>query len=610
MNVANCVWIFVLFQLASAIKVHLTHGIIEGNSVQVGPHTVHVFKNIPFAEPPVDELRFQKPQPKKPWFGVWDGTKYARPCMSNTSFTTSPQKNVSEDCLMMNIFADARCLRKACPMLFYLHGGSFYYDSAIMFNDTEIINKYASDKMIFVIPAYRVGLFGFLDVGHELEDAPYNVGIHDMLFALRWLQREGSKFGGNVKKISTMGNSGGATAIQLLVACPALEANIFDSVIISSGMIKFSPHANLVVTNMAAEVLNCTKDKNGITLESSQQLKCLKRASADDISAATRDTEELWAVNGPQTDTFLFPGVDYAELLKNYFKPTRMLITVTGEEMVERERGRNDTDMCLSIFSPFGYRSTETINACIQFYKGNRSQEIVRDVIFSTALKIAIENRRQQETTFFGVFNQVNHSHHANDLTYFFGLHPIVNMTANDKAMNVYYPEMIKRFIKTGVPDTNWQPINERGENYFVMNFDRDNGIVPHLVKGEIYARNRTKLWLEDFAKIEWNATHNRNSYGPSPTHQRMLALPAKEQVSSPNSSQLSDSSKKFYFTTSSQIWAVFWAILSLAIVLATVILVITASRLMFTYQSNREYTIATAGEGTKILSRQVRKYV
>jgi carboxylesterase type B len=65
---------------------------------------------VPFAEPPVGDLRFQTPHPKRPWHGVRDGTKYSRPCVSNTTFTTSPQTNVSEDCLYLNVFADERCL--------------------------------------------------------------------------------------------------------------------------------------------------------------------------------------------------------------------------------------------------------------------------------------------------------------------------------------------------------------------------------------------------------------------------------------------------------------------------------------------------------------------
>jgi carboxylesterase type B len=145
--------------------------------------------------------------------------------------------------------------RKACPILFYIHGGSFYYDSAVMFNDTEIIRKYASDELVFIIPAYRPGIFGFLDLGEPLEGAPYNVGIYDMILALRWAQKEASKFGGDATKITLMGNSGGGAAVEYLQACPALESNVFDKVIISSGLATLKPHASFKMTQLTSEVV-------------------------------------------------------------------------------------------------------------------------------------------------------------------------------------------------------------------------------------------------------------------------------------------------------------------------------------------------------------------
>jgi carboxylesterase type B len=77
-----------------------------------------------------------------------------------------------------------------------------------------------------------------------------------LILALRWIQKEGPRFGGNVKKIAAMGNSGGASALQMLMASPAVEPNTFDKVIISSGMIRFGPHQSLIVTQMVTERLN------------------------------------------------------------------------------------------------------------------------------------------------------------------------------------------------------------------------------------------------------------------------------------------------------------------------------------------------------------------
>lgn len=136
--------------------------------------------------------------------------------------------------------------------------------------------------------------------------------------------------------------------------------------------------------------------------------------------------------------------------------------------MIERTRGRTEADVCWSLFSTFGYRSNQTIDACVQFYTKNNMDDIFKDIFHATTVKMALENRRRGEESFVGIFAQANHSHHvsfletrfknfhsfqANDLTYFFGLHPIANMTENDKLMNAYYPKVIKQFVKTGIPD-------------------------------------------------------------------------------------------------------------------------------------------------------------
>lgn len=72
---------------------------------------------------------------------------------------------------------------KKCPIIFYIHGGNFAFDSAIMFNETAIVQKYATDNLIFVIPAYRLGLFGFLDLGND-DVVPRNIGLHGIKYTM------------------------------------------------------------------------------------------------------------------------------------------------------------------------------------------------------------------------------------------------------------------------------------------------------------------------------------------------------------------------------------------------------------------------------------------
>ncbi|KAK6038208.1 hypothetical protein COOONC_24287 [Cooperia oncophora] len=96
---------------ANDVVVEISTGTLAGyQSISTSGKLVNIFKRIPYAAPPVGELRFQKPQPPLKWKGVWDATEYGPACMSNSSTTKSPQKWVDEDCLHVNIFASTDCL--------------------------------------------------------------------------------------------------------------------------------------------------------------------------------------------------------------------------------------------------------------------------------------------------------------------------------------------------------------------------------------------------------------------------------------------------------------------------------------------------------------------
>lgn len=91
------------------------------------------------------------------------------------------------------------------------------------------------------------------------------------------------------------------------------------------------------------------------------------------------------------------------------------------------------------------------------------------------------------------------------------------------------------------------------------------------MVKGKIYNADRVKLWIEDFAEVEWNATHSKTDHAQFVAHQQQLMLPVKEE--SLNITQLLDQPDRVFIISSSQVWVAFWTTLSLAIILATIIL-------------------------------------
>ncbi|VDM52239.1 unnamed protein product, partial [Angiostrongylus costaricensis] len=171
-----------------------------------------------YAAPPVRDLRFQKPRPPQKWAGIRDATEYGPACMSNSSTTTSPQKWIDEDCLHVNIFAGVDCLvsEKACPVVFYIHGGGFNYDSAVMFNDEFLINNFGGNDVVLVIPGVRLGFFGLLNFGDE-DVVPTNIAAYDLIAALQFVQKDIKLFGGNPDDVTLFGHSQGATTVAQFI---------------------------------------------------------------------------------------------------------------------------------------------------------------------------------------------------------------------------------------------------------------------------------------------------------------------------------------------------------------------------------------------------------
>jgi para-nitrobenzyl esterase len=183
----------ILYYSANGVVVKLTDGLIQGYSKTINGVQTNIFKGIPFAAPPLADQRFSLPQRPSPWKGILNVTKYKAACLTNSTVTQTVQNVTSEDCLYLNLFADSRCsVFKPCPIVFFvrlflskisanafqIHGGAFQGDSAIMFNETQLLNKYASDRFIFVLPSYRLGIFGLLDLGEEIDGSPYNVAVY------------------------------------------------------------------------------------------------------------------------------------------------------------------------------------------------------------------------------------------------------------------------------------------------------------------------------------------------------------------------------------------------------------------------------------------------
>lgn len=219
------------------------YGLIEG--LHGWDPRIAVFKGVPYAKPPIGELRFRSPQPLTAWEGVHQAFDYETvsfqetPGIHKESFwtkemhPTGPEYEVSEDCLYLNIFTPARDDKAMLPVLFYVHGGGFTggYPSEIEFDWEHMARK----GMVVVAIQYRLGIFGFLasTVLSSVfkEDGKGNYGIEDQIAALEWTRRNIKAFGGDPDRITIAGQSAGAMSVQCLMTSPKTEGMIHGAIV-------------------------------------------------------------------------------------------------------------------------------------------------------------------------------------------------------------------------------------------------------------------------------------------------------------------------------------------------------------------------------------------
>jgi para-nitrobenzyl esterase len=211
--------------------VSVSTGQLQGGLTSDG---VAFFKNIPFAQPPVGDLRWREPLPAKAWTGVRDATAFGPMC-NQSGNTQTPH---SEDCLQLNVWTPKWPMTSRVPVLVWIHGGGNTAGSAVepLFNG-EVLARHG---VVMVNVNYRLGTFGFFVHPGLTKESPRhaagNYGLLDQIQALHWVQENIAKFGGDPKNVTIQGESAGAGDVNALIASP-LTKGLFVRVIAQSGPI-------------------------------------------------------------------------------------------------------------------------------------------------------------------------------------------------------------------------------------------------------------------------------------------------------------------------------------------------------------------------------------
>jgi para-nitrobenzyl esterase len=219
----------------TAAQVRTDSGLIEGTASADG--RISVFKGIPYAAPPIGELRWKPPQPVARWQGVHTATTFGARCTQGRIYDDMIFRDeMSEDCLYLNVWVPRATAGARLPVMVWTYGGGFQSGSAS--EPRQDGEQLAKKGVIVVSMNYRLGVFGFFSHPELTKESAHhasgNYAFLDQVAALQWVQKNIAAFGGNPRNVTIFGESTGSFAVSALMASPLSRA-LFQRAIGESG---------------------------------------------------------------------------------------------------------------------------------------------------------------------------------------------------------------------------------------------------------------------------------------------------------------------------------------------------------------------------------------
>ncbi len=324
------------------LKVKTKDGWVEG--IPGGNQAVSLFRGIPYAAPPVGELRWKAPQPVKPWDGVLKAYKFTNICWQERRASEGGNDVIgnefycldhplSEDCLYLNVWTPALTGDEKLPVGVYFHGGG--YSAGYGFLNCYDGEGFAKRDCVFVTVTHRLNLFGF--IAHPWLSAENerhisgNYGALDLVAALKWVNENIAAFGGDPEKVTIFGQSGGGDKTKTMVVTPLTKGLVTRAIMQSGGGLSGKNNARTM-----EEV-----EEFGVKFFEYMGFKNLEEARAADpqaltegLIAYTKGDKAASRVLGPCIDGYLLPKNPNEMFLKGEFPDLDYMVGCTEREFV------------------------------------------------------------------------------------------------------------------------------------------------------------------------------------------------------------------------------------------------------------------------------------
>ncbi len=505
--------------------VMVTGGALRG-AVSAGNADIVAFKGIPFAAPPVGDLRWRPPEPVVGWEGVRDASESGAICIQNGG------RNVTqdEDCLFLNVWAP-RESSEPRPVLFWIHGGGYTggSGSTALYDGTPL----AADGAVVVTINYRLNVFGFLAHPALSAESPHgasgNYGLLDMVAALEWVRDNIATFGGDPGRVTIFGESAGGGAVMSVMLVPQAEG-LFHGAIAQSNWINGwdRPLAEAARGWESAEAQGLrVATALGITGNTDEALAAMRAASAADVLAASNAdagspflrTGNVWA---PNVDGWVMPDDPLAMYREGRQHAVPLITGLNGNEGSLMTRGMDIPDAAAfesyvrsvypeladEMLAHYDASSPEAARAAID--------KVIHDLYFAGPVRAHAQSQAAAGApTWLYHFTHVPPtpwgadlgSHHAAELVYVFGtltrredggerplgLTPVGDYTDSDTALSATMRGYWVQFAATGNPNRGGLP----PWPVFVPETDRHLELSSTIVPGTAVDTEGAALWEE-----------------------------------------------------------------------------------------------------------------
>ncbi|MFD0750587.1 carboxylesterase/lipase family protein [Mucilaginibacter calamicampi] len=444
-------------------------GTIEGN--------LSVYKGVPFAAPPVGNLRWKAPQPAAKWTGVRAADQFAAGPIQGGNIPSGK----SEDCLYLNVWTPAKSATEKVPVLVWIYGGGFNAGATSETNYNG--EKLAKKGVVLVSIAYRVGQLGFLahpELSAENPDKiSGNYGMLDMIAGLQWIKKNIAAFGGDPNKVTIFGESAGGIAVSQLCASP-LAKGLFQGAISESGG-SFGPSRAIT---FPGENMKRLKDAEAA---GDAYVKGAGFASIADLRKVAAD--KLPAVRGlawPIVDGKIIPDDQYKLYEAGKYNETPILVGYNSDEGLSFSPPKTAEEYVAGVKGRYGKFADDLVKA---YPAGNgkvekTARDLARDAAFGwqTWAWANLVATRGKSKVFYYYFDQHpdypagspkegNGSPHGQEVAYVFGTLNTANPQALktdadiSDAMGTYWTNFAKYGDPNGSGMPKWPAYSTAGGN-------------------------------------------------------------------------------------------------------------------------------------------------